>query len=208
MKERVSTGSRRNPATHKAIIDAACEILQDTGDLTFEEIARRSGAGKATIYRWWPNKIDLFVEVYRRQFKADDFITDSGDFGNDIVSLFSKIFTSWRNTVSGRAIRFLLSGMHNATLEERRHNFMPEHRNLFRMALERGQARGQLRAGIDLEIAVDMLMGLSGHCLLSNQLDPHEPHLAKILDIMLYGMAKPAPLPKINSPRAAAANSA
>jgi AcrR family transcriptional regulator len=194
MKERVSTGSRRNPATHRAIIDAACEILQDTEDLTFEELARRSGAGKATIYRWWPHKRDLLVEVYRRQFNSDDFIVDSGDLETDIISLLNKMFVSWRNTSSGRAIRFLLSDMHKKyparcpPAEEWRNNVMPEYRALFRMILQRGRARGQLRADIDLEIAADMLMGLAGHRLFSDQLDPHDPVLVKVLDIIFYGI--------------------
>jgi AcrR family transcriptional regulator len=190
MSARASTGSRRNPATHKAIIEAACAVLQDTGDITFEEVARRSGAGKTTIYRWWPHKADLFIEVYRRQFKSDDFVVDSGDLKTDIRYLFRKILVSWRNTPSGQAIRCLLTELHKKfpSPEAKMRNFMPEQRDSFRAVLERGRKRGQLRANVDLEMSLDMLMGLSCHCLLFDRFDPHDSDIAGFFDILFHGI--------------------
>ena len=63
--KRASIGSRRNPDAEAAILAAARQLLSDRGYAGFsiEEVARRAGAGKPTVYRWWPTKSDLFIAV-------------------------------------------------------------------------------------------------------------------------------------------------
>ena len=50
--------TRRSNASRQAILDAAAELIAEVGfrRLTIEAIAVRAGAGKQTIYRWWPSK--------------------------------------------------------------------------------------------------------------------------------------------------------
>ena len=61
-------GRPRDEAARGRIREAALELLEEVGfaNVTCDAIAQRSGASKATIYRWWPNKaavvIDAFVE--------------------------------------------------------------------------------------------------------------------------------------------------
>lgn len=46
---------------------AAALNLAETGGpqaLTVEAVARQAGCGKQTIYRWWPTRLDLLIEVY------------------------------------------------------------------------------------------------------------------------------------------------
>ena len=41
-------------------------LLQEKGyaSFTIEEVARRSGASKSTIYRWWSSKMHLLLDIY------------------------------------------------------------------------------------------------------------------------------------------------
>ena len=71
-----------NAATaHDAILDAVQELLQQktVRDLTIEEIAKRAGVGKPTIYRWWPSKaalvMDMFEERVAAQFRVPEAAT-------------------------------------------------------------------------------------------------------------------------------------
>ncbi len=193
---RASTGNRRNPETHKAIIKAASDLIQETGDLTFEEVARRSGAGKATIYRWWPQKIELFIEVYNSQFKTEEEPPDFGDMKKEIDFLVASTLRTWdESSPSGKAFLYLLTKLHNQypNVREMRQRFMPKQREYFKKVLQKGLARGQLREGLDLDVVTDVLFGFTWHCLLSNQLDPEAVQLKQTMDIICYGICQPLP---------------
>jgi AcrR family transcriptional regulator len=62
---RVQPGRKRSPDAHKAIIDATIATLTEVGyhQLTIEGVAARAGVAKATVYRWWPSKSFLALEV-------------------------------------------------------------------------------------------------------------------------------------------------
>ena len=62
-----AVGTRRNARSHKAIIDATVELLGSSGyvDFSIEKVASQAGVGKQTIYRWWPSRADLVLEVWR-----------------------------------------------------------------------------------------------------------------------------------------------
>jgi AcrR family transcriptional regulator len=63
-----ATGRRRNAVSHDAILDATYVMLEEIGfdKLSLEGVAARAGVGKATIYRWWPNKSALAMEALLR----------------------------------------------------------------------------------------------------------------------------------------------
>src|SRR5580765_3398629 len=52
-------------ASHDAIMDSVYALLQEKSlrDLTMEEIARRAGVGKPTLYKWWPTKATLALAM-------------------------------------------------------------------------------------------------------------------------------------------------
>src|SRR4029077_14251150 len=76
VKERKATKRGRPPretaASHEAILSAVYDLLQEKSvrDLTIEEVARRAGVGKPTIYKWWPSKAALVMAM------LDDRIAD------------------------------------------------------------------------------------------------------------------------------------
>jgi AcrR family transcriptional regulator len=51
--------------SHAAIMDAVYAQLQKKSvrDLTMEEVARRAGVGKPTLYKWWPTKATLVLAM-------------------------------------------------------------------------------------------------------------------------------------------------
>ena len=60
------SGPKRNMESKGLIIDAAISILETQGYTKFsiEKVARTAGVGKQTIYRWWPTKPELILDVF------------------------------------------------------------------------------------------------------------------------------------------------
>src|SRR5690606_30249477 len=60
-----TSGRPRSEAARRAILDATFDKLTHTNvrDLSIEAIASAAGVGRATIYRWWPNKAALMVDA-------------------------------------------------------------------------------------------------------------------------------------------------
>ena len=84
IERRTSIGAQRNPASEEAILKAAEEILVESGlgAFSIEAVAKRAKAGKPTIYRWWPSKAVLLLDVYHRQKTVP--MSDTGKVEEDI----------------------------------------------------------------------------------------------------------------------------
>jgi AcrR family transcriptional regulator len=68
MPNRLRADAERNRA---ALLTAAREIFGEQGlDASLDEIARRAGVGNATLYRRFPTRRDLVVEVFADQMSA------------------------------------------------------------------------------------------------------------------------------------------
>src|SRR5277367_695380 len=59
-------GRPRSEEARKAILLSTVELLKESGfsDLSIESIAAHAGVGKATVYRWWPNKAALVIDAF------------------------------------------------------------------------------------------------------------------------------------------------
>src|SRR5258708_24384544 len=60
------TGRHRSEKARKAVIRSTLALLKRVGfnELTIESVAARAGVGKATVYRWWPNKAELVIACF------------------------------------------------------------------------------------------------------------------------------------------------
>src|SRR5262250_285407 len=60
-----SRGRPRSEKARVAVLNAACDLFEEGGypATTIEAIAARSGVAKTTIYRWWPNRAALVVDL-------------------------------------------------------------------------------------------------------------------------------------------------
>jgi AcrR family transcriptional regulator len=193
-KPRPRAGNVRNRATHAAIIDAAIAILNERGygGFTIEAVARRCGAGKPTIYRWWKTKSELFMELYNRESAAMMPVEDVGSMRPELIAQIRSIFHFWRDTACGRAFRGLIaeSQADAKSLARLRDQFMPSRRNLARTILERAQRRGELR-GEDIGTTLDLLYGFTIYHLITDQLGDDESRSIEVMvDLLIRGLAK------------------
>src|SRR5216683_122687 len=78
---RTARGRPRSDRAHRAILDAALTDLIKEGfaDLRLEHVAAHAGVGKATIYRRWPSKEALALDVLMQLAAPHITIDDTGD---------------------------------------------------------------------------------------------------------------------------------
>src|SRR5579859_7045992 len=91
-------GRRRSENSHRAILQATMEVLEETGyrAMTIEAIAARAGVGKKTIYRWWPSKASVALEALTAYIEAHVPFSDTGSLEGDLLAYFELAFPGLR----------------------------------------------------------------------------------------------------------------
>ncbi|MHB1139631.1 MAG: TetR/AcrR family transcriptional regulator, partial [Microthrixaceae bacterium] len=159
---------RRNAATRRAILDAALDLVVASGfdALTIEQIARRAGVGKQTIYRWWPSKGAVLLEAFlehrvedRTQtpllgaLDRDDFATDVRRVIRGTVEAFAR--TSWEAPYRALTVAIQSDPQLRADATER---LIRPSLDEVRDWLAAAQERGDVRADVELDVAVELLL--------------------------------------------------
>jgi len=173
----------RNADTHQAIITAAVRILKQEGlaKFTIERIAQLSGAGKPTIYRWWPNKTALLIEVFNTETNSYVTIPDLNSTHKELHAWFKGVWNMWQTSASGPAFRAILAQIQSdqTAMAFFNESFVPHRRKLLFDILERAQNRGEL-AGRDLDVIIDYCWGFNWYHLLTGTV----PADAEILEVI------------------------
>jgi AcrR family transcriptional regulator len=167
--ERAVTATRgrpRDPAVHRAILGATVDLLERVGygRLTIDAIATQARVGKQTIYRWWPNKASLVMEAFIGAGEERVPEPDTGSVETDLLAILVPVFA--QNADYGQGVAMANKGMMaEAQLDPEFHAaYLALHRSWWepmRNVLRRGQARGELAAGVDPGDLIDLLLGAS-----------------------------------------------
>jgi AcrR family transcriptional regulator len=156
-------GRRRSERSHEAILAATRQLLVERSyrDLTIEGIAARAGVGKQTIYRWWPSKAALVLEAYLTGAQAVAPPEAQATTLEDVRAVLGWLIAVLAEPTGGHVVAGLVGDLqHDPDLAEGFHrDVVPARREAMLAALERGRARGEIRADADLELAVDALHG-------------------------------------------------
>ena len=190
-------GRPRSTAAHKAILNATLELFADEGfdAMSIEAIAARAGVGKTTIYRRWDSKEDLMLDA-ARSLQAEFPFVDTGNLREDLIHMLKLVWD-----VSGR--NSLIEKLYVRIIGESRANpdlfrLFYEHRlgprlQHFRQAIERAQARGEIRKDLEPFLVLDLFMGpLVSRLLLTGPLANalHSSDFPEqMVDVVLQGLA-------------------
>jgi len=172
-KRRTSIGSRRNPEAEAAVLAAAKELISEKGYAGFsvDEVARRAGAGKTTIYRWYPTKADLFIAIYTTERTTFVPLPDTGNLVEDLGQYTTSLWRFWRSHPAGAALRGLIAEAQGTkeALGALRERFLPERTADVKRMLTIAAARGEVRAE-DIDDKLSLWVGYSWFRLLIDEL--------------------------------------
>lgn len=192
-----ATGRRRNAVSHDAILDATYVMLEEIGfdKLSLEGVAARAGVGKATIYRWWPNKSALAMESLLRAVEPMPPIGDSGSSRHDIEDHMTRLSQLLRGK-SGRVVREMiaLAQFDDETMRIFNDNYLEPRRVALVNVLRRGAQRGEFREDLDLNLVFDLLYAPLLQRLLTGSADIDERQIQSQLKLVLGSIALEQPL--------------
>ncbi|MFF5482356.1 TetR/AcrR family transcriptional regulator [Streptomyces sp. NPDC012935] len=156
-------GRPRSEAVERSIMEGILKLLEDgvpLAELSIERIARTAGVGKATIYRRWSGKEELFVDVVRAAEPPDPELPGTS-VRDDVVALLEQLRQRGLMTRSSVLLRNVIAQMKSSPkIWDAYHATVVEPRRRKQHAiLRRGQENGELRADIDVDVMNDMIFG-------------------------------------------------
>jgi AcrR family transcriptional regulator len=194
MTERPRRGRGRRPAAEvrEEILEASAELLLDEGmaGFTIENVAKLSGASKMTIYKWWPSKGALALDGYFHQVDPALAFPDTGDIEADLRAQLHAFLHIIRDSPAGRVIGELIGQAQSDP--ELKAAFLERYSGPRRVkavaAMETAKRRGQLRATLDAEAAVDQLWGACYHRLLLPNQPLTDEFVEALVDNLFHGI--------------------
>ena len=193
-------GRPRSEARKQAILQAAFELLGEHGlaATSMEAVADRAGVSKATIYRWWDSKELLALDaLYAAWDTADPAPRQNGTLRAEMLALVRPWVRLVATGPSARILTALLAEAQNDPAFGRayRAHFVEPRRAQARAVFSRAIARGEISAGIDVEVAIDLLWGPLYHRLFHGHAPLNERFARQSVDTVLAGI-----LPRDHTP--------
>ena len=171
--------------SHKQIIDAVFDLLQNKSvqDLTIEEIAKHAKVGKPTIYKWWPNKAALVLDMFQervvptytigRTATAEEAIRKQA---KELVRLFNGFFGKVSADLIAEGQR------DDGVMGEYRKRYVTARRNKTIEVIEHGYANGEFKRRVDPQLLIDMIYGPIYYRLLVRYLPLDQAFVDGLLD--------------------------
>ena len=172
-------------STLERVLATAAEILAIDGymGLTMERVAAESGVAKTTLYRHWPTKAALCMDLYLEEAGRELRDPDTGDIARDLKAIVNAVVRLQTRTVAGPAFVGLIAEaqIHPASREAFLAEFAERRRAITRQVVERGIARRQLRRDLDVDLLIDVIGGATTFRLLQG----HAPLNARFADSLV-----------------------
>jgi AcrR family transcriptional regulator len=190
-----SPGRPRSQQARLAILRSTLKILGKHGfsDLTIEEVAAHAGVGKATVYRWWPNKAALIADAFASSTTRALHFPDTGSVCSDMSQQMRQLVKVFRGR-RGRIVSAILGGGQSdpELIGAFRERFLLPRRLEAYATLRRGIRRGELRKDVDMDLLLDSLYGPIYMRFLIRHAKMTPDFIDHLCELVLGGAAPPA----------------
>ncbi len=146
--------------SHAAIMEAVHALLQEKSvrDLTIEEVAKRAGVSKPTLYKWWPTKAALVMTLLHERIAAQP---------EKLEALTAEQALRWRvrrliaafNGLFGKVMADMIAEGQSepSILRELFAHHIGQRRAASIREVERGKAASEFAADVDPELLIDAI---------------------------------------------------
>jgi len=155
-------GRPRSEKVRNAIIRSTLALIERVGfdELTMEGVAARARVGKATVYRWWPNKAELVIDAFVSAVGEELRFPDAGPLLVSIHAQMQRWVPIFRSPLGQIVATVIGAGQSQPEILEafQKHWVEPrriEARRLLRQAI----ANREIRDDLDPDAILDLLYG-------------------------------------------------
>lgn len=185
MTETRGRGRPRDPAADAAILRAAFDLFIERGvdGASIEQIAKRAGVGKLTVYRRWSTKEDLLARAISElvapevEWPTDDVIATVSPYDLIEAALSNAAQTAADPGFRALVARILGSSVSHPELMATywKHYVLPRRALTVRL-LERARQAGTVAPDADDDVLIDMMAG----AVMYRVLQPDPPDLTEM----------------------------
>ena len=144
------------------VLTTTLDLLTEAGldELTIDEISRRSGVAKTTIYRHWPNRSALVMDACSRMTDGEETPPDTGSIKGDVRAILTTIAellatARWSSIVPS----IVDAAEHDPAFADIHSRIQRGHAAPLRAALDRAALRGEIPSTADRDAIAAALIG-------------------------------------------------
>jgi AcrR family transcriptional regulator len=144
---------------------------------------QRAGVGKPTIYKWWPNKAALVLDMFKERV-VPHFPLDSTATAEEAIRQQAKELLRLLNGTFGKvSAQIIAEGQSDpAVIAGYRKHYVRPRRDLTIPVIERGYATGEFKRRVEPDLLIDMIYGPIYYRLLVRYLPLEQQFIDDLLD--------------------------
>lgn len=178
---------------HAAVLDAAAEVLFESGfdALSIREIADRAEVHESSIYRRWGSKADLVVDALLSRLGQEVPTPDTGSLREDLLVTLRAVAAFLGTPLGENIVRMALR--QDIFSYEDHARYWNDRFTRGSAMLDRAEARGELRSGVDRFLTIETLIGPLYFRFLLTREPLDERVLETVVDLVLSGIVVELP---------------
>src|SRR5580704_14952762 len=148
--------------SRERILTATLDLLTEAGlgGLTIDDVSKRSGVAKTTIYRHWSNRNSLIVDACLRMTDGDEEPPDTGSLEGDVKVILTNlaellVTARWSSILPS----IVDAAERDPEIAEVHSRLQRWHAAPLRAVLERAVLRGEISPEVDLSAIAAALRG-------------------------------------------------
>jgi AcrR family transcriptional regulator len=182
----------KSEARKRQIIEVIVDLLREGGGgaLTTDAIATRARTSKATIYRYWPDKVHLFIEAANQIIQLPE-IPDLGSFKDELRQLLTARLGEYQSAGADKMFGALVGlAAEDPIFSHHLRDWMVASQMSTNSAIvRRGLARGEIRADVSVEAVMTIIGAPLVYRLILEPSQPDQVLVDTLVDCVTRGLA-------------------
>ena len=177
------------------VLAATNALLDEAGyaGVGYDEVARRAGVHKTTVYRRWPSKHELIADALDLQSEINVPMPDTGTLAGDLRALGRAVAANISSAEgTRRAWTIVAAAAHTEDLAATVHGFMQRRITLAESIIERAIQRGEIAVDTDPRLVIESIVGPLWFRLLLTGEPLNESAVDTLVDQTVAGLAATA----------------